>query len=202
MALTQFAQSLLLTSERRNEAIKFLICLDFLVKGALIHYSIKIKESGDSRGRDIMKGMETKFPLLLGDQYHSMAYYMITRTGSVELTRLISMVEENLWKIFYNVEKFPSDFSENLKFIYQHFYNYLPQFLGNSFKGLGVIVDLGPDGILQARDAGIELGFMYQFGIFSYIMTAVVNRTKKESVKEKLEQMSSILQYVSFETLE
>jgi hypothetical protein len=73
-----------------------------------------------------MKGFDTKFPLLLGDQYHSMAYYMITRLGNVELTKLLNIIEENLWKIFFNLERISLEFENNLKFIYEHFYNYLP----------------------------------------------------------------------------
>jgi hypothetical protein len=73
-----------------------------------------------------MKGFDTKFPLLLGDQYHTMAYFMITRLGNVELTKLLNVIEENFWKIFYNLERIGSQFEHNLKFMYEHFYNYLP----------------------------------------------------------------------------
>jgi hypothetical protein len=55
-----------------------------------------------------MKGFDTKFPLLLGDQYHTMAYFMITRLGNVELTKLLNIIEENFWKIFYNLERIGS----------------------------------------------------------------------------------------------
>ena len=71
-----------------------------------------------------------------------MAYYMITRLGNVELTRLLNIIEENFWKIFYNLERISTEFDANLKMLYEHFYNYLPQFFGNSFKGLGVIFNL------------------------------------------------------------
>ena len=47
--------------------------------------------------------------------------------------------------------------------------------MGNSFKGLGLIFDFDPAVMLLARDAGIELGYFFQFGIFSYIMTAIIN---------------------------
>ena len=153
-----------------------MICLDFLIKGVLIHWSIKLKEENTGgRGTDIMKGFETKFPLLIGDQYHSMAYFMITRVGNVELTKLLTLIEENFWKIFYNLEQFPADLSANIGFIYEHFYNYLPQFMGNTFQGLGLIFDLDKETMLMARDAGIELGYFFQFGVFSYIMTAIIN---------------------------
>ena len=108
-----------------------------------------------------MKGFETKFPLLIGDQYHSMAYFMITRVGNVELTKLLTLIEENFWKIFYNLEKFPADLTANIGFIYEHFYNYLPQLMGNSFKGLGLIFDLDEDTMVLAREAGIELGYFF-----------------------------------------
>ena len=35
--------------------------------------------------------------------------------------------------------------------------------------------------MLQARDAGVELGFFFQFGIFSYIITAILNQTVSDS---------------------
>ena len=106
-----------------------------------------------------------------------MAYFMITRLGNVELAKILALIEENFQKIFYNIEQFPADLSANLAFIYSHFYNYLPQFMANSFKGLGVIYQFGQDSLIVARDAGVELGFFFQFGIFSYILTAVVNST-------------------------
>jgi hypothetical protein len=50
-----------------------------------------------------------KFPILLGDQYNSMAYYMITRLGNVELSKVLTHMEEGFWKIFYNIEQFGTD---------------------------------------------------------------------------------------------
>ena len=68
LKVNPFAQGLY-SVEKREQAIQFMICLDFLVKGVLIHWSIKLKEEGSEQGRgsDIMKGFETKFPLLIGD---------------------------------------------------------------------------------------------------------------------------------------
>jgi len=178
LRVNKFAQALY-SQEKNEKAIQFLICLDFLVKGVLIHWQIKLAETDPqklgSKKKELMTDYGTKFPLLLGDQYNSMAYFLITRIGNVELTRILTLVEENMWKIFYNIEQFSVDFQENLKFIYQHFYNYLPQFMENSFKGLGLIFDLGEDGIKNSKAAGIELGFFFQFGIMSYIMTAVIH---------------------------
>jgi hypothetical protein len=34
-----------------------------------------------------------------------MAYFMITRLGNVELTKILNIIEENFWKIFYNLER-------------------------------------------------------------------------------------------------
>jgi hypothetical protein len=38
-----------------------------------------------------------------------MAYFMITRLGNVELTKLLTLIEEGFWKIFFNIEKFTAD---------------------------------------------------------------------------------------------
>merc|ERR1712166_973111 len=53
-----------------------------------------------------------------------MAYFMVTRLGNNELTKLLTHIEENFWKIFYNMDNISSDFEQNLKIIYKHFYNY------------------------------------------------------------------------------
>ena len=133
-----------------------------------------------------MQGFDNKFALLLGDQYHSMAYYLITRTGNVELTKILTLIEESFWKIFYNLEKVSNDITENLKMLYDHFYNYLPQLFENSFKGLAVIFDLNDEGLAHFKAAGFELGFFFQFGIFSYILTAALQSSTKEIIKVQL----------------
>jgi hypothetical protein len=51
-----------------------------------------------------MKGLDAKFPLLIGDQYHSIAYYIVSRLGNIELVRLITIIEENFQKIFFNLD--------------------------------------------------------------------------------------------------
>ena len=45
LKVNPFAQGLY-SVEKREQAIQFMICLDFLVKGVLIHWSIKLKEEG------------------------------------------------------------------------------------------------------------------------------------------------------------
>ncbi len=85
--------------DKTEKVFQFLICLDFLVKGVLIHGQLKAQSKGEKS-----LTTDTKFPILLGDQYHSMAYYMITRLGNLELTKLLVLVEEGFWKIFFNVE--------------------------------------------------------------------------------------------------
>ena len=87
-----------------------------------------------------------------------MAYYSIARLGNVELTHILALIEENLQKIFFCLEQLPSEFSANLEFIYSHFYNYLPQFMGNSFHGLGLIFDISTEAM---KELGVELGFFF-----------------------------------------
>lgn len=73
-----------------------------------------------------MKGLDVKFPLLIGDQYHSIAYYIVSRLGNIELIRILTLIEENFQKIFFELEMLTSNFESNLNIMYQHFYNYLP----------------------------------------------------------------------------
>jgi len=40
---------------------------------------------------------------------------------------------------------------------------------------VALISDLGQTNILKAFDLGVELGFFFQFGIFSYVMVGVMN---------------------------
>lgn len=69
-----------------------------------------------------MKGLDIKFPLLIGDKYHTIAYFIVSRLGNIELTRILTIIEENFSKIFYNVQYLTNSFESNLKFIYKHFY--------------------------------------------------------------------------------
>ena len=73
-----------------------------------------------------MKGLDVKFPLLIGDQYHSIAYYMVSRLGNIELVRILTLIEENFQKIFFNIDNITNNFQENLATLYTIFYNYLP----------------------------------------------------------------------------
>jgi hypothetical protein len=85
-------------SQRRHDNImNFLISLDFLVKGLLSHWQIRLSEQPSVRGKStaMMKGLDIKFPILIGDQYHTIAYYIVSRMGNIELTRILTVIEEN-----------------------------------------------------------------------------------------------------------
>jgi|TARA_B110000285_G_scaffold227602_1_gene289172 phage shock protein PspC (stress-responsive transcriptional regulator) len=58
--------------------------------------------------------------------------------------------------------------------------------MGNSMKGVALIFELDQKNIQVAFDIGVEMGYFYQFGIFSYIMTAIINQSEKQKVKEHL----------------
>ena len=42
-------------------------------------------------------------------------------------------------------------------------------------KGVAIIFELDEDQINKAFDIGVEMGYFYQFSIFSYILTAIIN---------------------------
>lgn len=56
-------------NSKNEQVISFLISLDFLVKGLLTHWQIKLGESTKVRGKstELMKGLDVKFPILIGD---------------------------------------------------------------------------------------------------------------------------------------
>ena len=103
VAVNQLAQALY-GMKRREQAVQFLVCLDFLVKGLLVHWQIKLKESGETKKMSVLKGFGTALPILIGDQYYAMAYYKIAMLGNVELTHILALIEENLQKIFFCLE--------------------------------------------------------------------------------------------------
>lgn len=95
-----------------------------------------------------------------------------------------------------------ANFKANLKVLYKHFFNFLPSFFGYSFKGVALIGGMKKADVNKAFELGVELGFFYQFGIFTYIISGVQRRENKEMIKTKLSQLSTICQYVSLETIE
>jgi len=78
----------------------------------LTHWQIKLGESTKVRGKStqIMKGLDNKFPILIGDQYHTTAYFIVSRLGNIELTRIMTLIEENFQKVFYNIDNLTKDF--------------------------------------------------------------------------------------------
>ena len=67
LKVNQFAQGLYL-KKNDDKVVNFLISLDFLVKGVLTHWHIKLDTSDVSKSRpNLMKGLDVKFPLLIGD---------------------------------------------------------------------------------------------------------------------------------------
>lgn len=50
--------------------MNFLISLDFLVKGVMSHWQIRLSEQPElrkSKQTELMKGLDIKFPILIGD---------------------------------------------------------------------------------------------------------------------------------------
>mmetsp|Transcript_12903 Transcript_12903/g.12795 ORF Transcript_12903/g.12795 Transcript_12903/m.12795 type:complete len:184 (+) Transcript_12903:383-934(+) len=142
--LSAFTKHLYL-QEKSENALQFMVCLDFLTKGLLAHWQIKLSESVNSKQPkdSLIKSSDLKQPILIGDQFHSMAYYVVARMGNIELTRTLTIIEENFQKVCYNLESINNNFEHNLRFIYQHFYNYLPSLFGHGLKGIALIFDLG-----------------------------------------------------------
>mmetsp|Transcript_16901 Transcript_16901/g.26002 ORF Transcript_16901/g.26002 Transcript_16901/m.26002 type:complete len:178 (+) Transcript_16901:887-1420(+) len=121
--------------------------------------------------------------------------------GNVELIKLLTVIEENFQKIFFSPHTSFSNFGTSLDTVYLHFFNYLPQFLANGMKGISIVSEDKID-VEIAYKLGLEVGYFYQFAIFSYILTAIRNQGLKDTIKESLGKVSKMLQYVSFEFIE
>jgi hypothetical protein len=52
-------------------------------------------ESKGKKNNSLMKDIDIKFPLLIGDQYNSIAYFIVSRLGNIELIRILTLIEEN-----------------------------------------------------------------------------------------------------------
>lgn len=58
-----------ITARKHEQIMNFLISLDFQVKGLLSHWQIKLSEKPEMHGKstEMMKGLDIKFPILIGD---------------------------------------------------------------------------------------------------------------------------------------
>jgi hypothetical protein len=82
--------------QKREKLITFLVSLDFLVKGTTTHSQIKHLDSPEtSKKAALMKDIDIKYPILIGDQFNSKAYYLTSRLGDEGLTQALSSIEEN-----------------------------------------------------------------------------------------------------------
>ena len=97
---------------------------------------------------------------------------MTSRLGSNEMCNTLSAIEESFSKINFRGEAVSSKRS-NLETLYKYFYNYLPSFFGQGFKGVAYIYEMGKLDTQKSFQLGVEYGFMLQFGIFSYILVAI-----------------------------
>ena len=84
--------------------------LDFLIKGNMTHAQVKHFEASapDSKAKALMREVDIKYPILLGDQFHTKAYYLTSRLGSNDMCSSLSAVEESFSKINFRGEAAPS----------------------------------------------------------------------------------------------
>ena len=205
------ASSYLDKKGNKDSAMTFLISLDYLVKGLFTHWQITLldesKKNKNTMIREKMKkdamimNHDIKYNILIGDQFHAKAYYMITRMGNNELSKILTIIEENFAKIIFR-DGYNGNKKHNLKKLYKDFYNYLPTFFGFGFKGIAIIYEMGSTSVDKSFELGTEYGFWIQFGIFSYIMSAMKNSENRQVVKSKLKKISSLVQLLSVETLQ
>lgn len=205
------ASSSLSKNNNKDSAMTFLISLDYLVKGLFTHWQITLLDESQKHKNTMIRekmvkdamimNHDIKYNILIGDQFHAKAYYMTTRLGNNELSKILTIIEENFAKIIFR-DGYNGNRKHNLKKLYKDFYNYLPTFFGFGFKGIAIIYEMGATSVNKSFDLGTEYGFWIQFGIFSYIMSAIQNSENRQVVKTKLKKISSLVQLLSIETLQ
>lgn len=196
---------------KKEAAMVFLMSLDYLVKGLFTHWQISLLDDSESVNSQIIRDKlreeatmikyDIKYNILIGDQFHAKAYHMTSMLGNNELWKILATIEESFSKILFR-NGYDKDKKDNLKKLYKDFYNYLPMFFGHGFKGIAIISEMGTTSVEDSFKLGIEYGFWIQFGIFSYIISAISNTQNKQIVKERLKKISWLVQFISVETLE
>ena len=68
------------------------------MKGFLSHWQVRLAEMG------AQKGYGSKFAILLGDLYHTKAYFITAHLGSNKLCQNLAVIEENFAKIPHTLE--------------------------------------------------------------------------------------------------
>lgn len=185
----------LINQTQKDMAMVFLVSLDFLVKGLFTHWQITLMDESESIQNKILRekvkdeltmiNYDIKYNILIGDNFHAKAYHITSKLGNNELSKLLTNIEESFAKILFR-NGYDGNKKDNLKKLYKDFYNYLPTFFGHGFKGIAIIYEMGAASIEDSFRLGIEYGFCIQFGIFSYIVSAISNVRNREAVKTKL----------------
>lgn len=196
---------------KKEAAMTFLMSLDYLVKGLFTHWQISLLDESESVNSKIIREKlkqeatmvkyDIKYNILIGDQFHAKAYHMTSMLGNNELWKILATIEESFSKILFR-NGYDENKNNNLKKLYKDFYNYLPMLFGHGFKGIAIISEMGTINVEDSFKLGIEYGFCIQFGIFSYIISAISNTQNKDIIKEKLKKISCLVQFISVETLE
>lgn len=97
---------------------------------------------------------------------------------------------------------FSEHLEKNFKHLYNQFYNFLPSFFGHGFRGAALVLQLGMTETEKAFQVGVELGFFLQFGVFAYMISGVYNRRNKNLIKENLRKISTIVPFITLDTVE
>lgn len=170
MKIAGFAKAIpfLDIKEKKDSAMIFLVSLDYLVKGLFTHWQITLMEESEKTKNTILRqkmkeeailmNHDMKYNILIGDQFHAKAYYLITRLGNNDLSKILTIIEENFAKIIFR-DGYNGNKTHNLKKLYKDFYNYLPTFFGHGFKGIAIISEMGNSSIDKSFTLGIEYGF-------------------------------------------
>ncbi len=75
-----------------------------------------------------------KVPLLLGDRFHTKAYYLTAQLGLQTLCHVLALIDENFAKLGFSLKSLSG--STSLEHIHEPLYYYLPNFFKNAIRYL------------------------------------------------------------------
>lgn len=60
---------------------------------------------GSEKAKELIKEVDIKFPLLIGDKYTNLAYYFTAKLGGSEACGILASIEENFAKLVFFDDK-------------------------------------------------------------------------------------------------
>ena len=139
-----------------------------------------------------------KVPLLLGDRFHTKAYYLTAQLGLQGLCHVLALIDENFAKLAFTLKPEPEPKHEttSVEQIHESLYYYLPNFYKNAIRfGAAERLDSGVCAIVKpGHEEGLQLvgqnfGFYLEYYAIARSVAACTESTSKVTVRNTLRSL-------------